>query len=166
MPKEMTEQEIKDQLKRIQRMVNIIVPMSAVDKEQLALDIWTELWLKDLPVTWVPVHARCVDAIRKQTRMQRRVKSIEVVNEEEVKITVIKTSGSTSDPGTLDQINKLMMESNLTPEDRILIYYSFYRNLPSREISSITNIPKTRINERLREIISQIRSHHPMPGVH
>jgi predicted RNA polymerase sigma factor len=164
MPQNFTEEEIQAQLKRIQRIVNIIVPMSAIDKEQLALDIWTELWMKDLPVTWVPVHARCVDAIRRQTRIQRRVRSLEVINEEEVQVTVIRPSSlSTSDPSTLEQVNKLMMNSNLSPEDRLLVYYKFYRDLSSREIQEITSIPKTIINERLRKIISQIKVHHPTP---
>ena len=127
-------------LNLIHNMIKKWLQDGVVDTEQLAIDIWMELWVKGnmKPTRWL-VLARCRDALRK---LRRRPK-IEIELDREDQDFGLPSYG-VEDIASLDTreiINKLMILVE-DKRDRMFIFLRFYRELTFAEIGEAMGVSR------------------------
>jgi len=100
-------------------MVQTIIKGSGMDIENIAGDIWLELFAKGKEASWLYIRNRCWDALRKERK-------IKFVPDEEL-MNIEDTSVILEEPMT-EVVNLLIEQACLSIEERDLLYRFFYND--------------------------------------
>jgi RNA polymerase sigma factor (sigma-70 family) len=154
------EDRIREEFSKITSMVRRYVRNGrGLDCEDIALDIWLELWIADgkKKLCWQHVRNRCIDALRRETRVVKT--TLEDVPEQ-----LLATESEVeaqSDPGD-ELVNHAMACPTLTNEEKFILYCSFYRGMSGQAIadaygSSFSGQSKSFVNQVVSDALAKIR---------
>ena len=146
-----------EMLDKITRMVrHCVFKTIQLDIEQIAVDIWTEIWQAkgDKKVCWMHIRNRVVDNVRKAQReatVALTDELIDVIPEEEQ-----DTFNLLDTKQFLDEVMRCPKLSSL---DRTLLYLRFYQDLSGREIAEQLggSLNKVKVNRRLASLLVMLR---------
>lgn len=139
----------EQELRRIQGLVERFL-VRGLDRENLASEIWLELWVKSKvaghPIRASALHVRyrCADEAR------RRKREAPLVGDIEVRIIQPK-------PDVKPLLDKIMRCPTLTADERRLIYRKFYAGEGNLVIARSLGRSKTAIKRIFRGIFSRLR---------
>ena len=148
----------KDLLK-IKGIVYRYIDGDKIDKEQLSIDIWTELWEKDRPVTYIAVKRRCIDKIRTLTR--RGEKYIDEVFKEPANIISI-SSTSRESTQVSDQLNYLLEHTELNFQEKAMIQLMYGLGKRAIDIALQMKVSQTTVQTHIKAAIGKIKETHQL----
>jgi len=162
--KTISELGAEESLRQIKRMVGsalqrMMKSSHRVDSEELAVSIWSELWMSGGVITWTFVRNRTIDEIRRQVVRREVELGREVRESEEWEEEVGEEDGHDHlrDVATKEMVNRVMRCPTLAQEDKTMIYLRFYEGLRGEDIGSRFGCSKQKINQRLNEILAKLR---------
>lgn len=123
-----------------------------VDKPNLAMNIWLELWTRNRPLTQLMVRNRCIDVVRKRHRRKELLYNTAQLDRR------IAPSADVAIPRYRNEIlNDIMTCPFLSTRDRRMLYLSFYLGYSGRQIGSIFDRSKVWANLEMRRILETLR---------
>ena len=143
-------------LEEIGRMVDFCLQKTTIDKEALAVDIWIEIWEKDLSLCWTQVRNRCIDAIRKHT--QAIVVSLENVDESEW-VSYHEPVTASRHEDAVETLNIVMKHACeiLTPDEQEIVYLRFYSGRSIADLAWIMGGGEEAMKKRMSNILHTIK---------
>ena len=156
----------KATLAKIQRMVrHCLSQRHAIDTEQVALDIWVEIWESeetDNPkqLCWLQVRNRVIDALRKEAK--RHCKSLYHLPRREREQLVVNAPDVWEMNDVVRTLDLLIQQALLSPEEKKLLYMSFYSDLDGPAIvrargEVATDAKVAIVNRQLKDVILKLR---------
>ena len=140
------------ELKKIEGLIRQFTKRSDVDVEQLAVDIWLELWLghsRHRPTRWF-VRARTIDAFREAKR--RPVTNIEfgdrIANRPDIDVEFYLSC---------QELVNHLMELVVDARQRRIVYLRFYRGLSYKDIGREVGVGRETVRRQLLSILTRLR---------
>lgn len=141
-----------DTWKKIRRMISRCLRRGlGIDEENLAGDIWLELWTKDRPLTWLHVKNRCIDQIRR-----KGVRKVFPVPVEELEVAVLE-EGIKEVKNANRLVNELMKCPSLSPKDQEIIFLYFWREDSCKDMAVMIGLKKDEVKEKLNDVLKRLR---------
>jgi RNA polymerase sigma factor (sigma-70 family) len=146
-----------EDLHQINRMVRVFVPSrSKVDQENLAMEIWLELWQKREPIRWMHVKNRCIDA-RKRFFVSRERSDVVVSDGQEIVNEGESPSGA-EEIEIRDELNEIMACPRLDNRARSILWMRFYKNMSFGEIGSSTGLSAGEVKSEIARLCDELRT--------
>jgi len=153
-------QEVRDKplesLRKVERIARHVLRNTyGIDIENLAVDIWLEIWQKSKPLCYTQVKNRCIDEIRKRMRKTEVSADPSLLNS--------KPSLDEEAPGKLSDIDRrieidsLMKCPHLSAYQHRLIFLHFYKDMTCGEIASSLRVDRSTISKEIRSALTTIR---------
>ena len=141
------DQEVESQLKEIRRMVNIC-SHKGIDRESLTHDIWMELDLLKIPLTFTFVRHRCLHEMRRErVRYTHGDDYLEDVKGKEEE-----------NPHNAEEIiGYLMDNSELSSQETNIIYSMFYEKKTKQDIAQSLGMSIDKFNLIYEYILVKLR---------
>lgn len=133
-------------LRRIERIVRYLLKGPA-DHEDIAMDIWLELYQKGEAVSFSFVRYRCIDWLRKRREErdpeddQRCSRDLEP-----------------NDVEAQDLLQEIVKRVDLNQEDHLLLYRHYYNGETLADIARNERVSPSTITRRLQGILLRLRA--------
>lgn len=142
--------EIVQSLRKIERMVGrFLHEARAIDPENLAVDIWLDLWTRGVSPSWTHVHNKCVDAIRRATSHR------EIALPDGSDITD-RRLGETTEPR--ERLDRVMKCPWLTPTDKSLLYARYYSGQTDETIARVLGHSREKVTKDIAHVLEKLRT--------
>jgi len=138
---------------RIEKTISYYIHGDRIDKEQLAVDIWMELWEKNLPYSALTLKHRCYDKLR-------WLKKEPTLFLEENKAEAMRLSQKNSDiysVESVERLDKIIEEAHLTHHQRRILFLYFYQGKSGQKIADIMDLSKAMVHVTLNFILKKLR---------
>lgn len=132
----------------ILRLVSRFLP-SYLDRESLAAEITFDCWNRQIPATYTLIRNRCFDVIRRYHREQ-------LANEIRQQLGTKQDEEAQARERT-DLVNKIMLEANLTPRERELIFLRIYQDQTFIQIAEINHLSLHEVTETYRIAVQKLK---------
>ena len=142
-------------LRKIERMVRRFLHEAlAVDPENLACDIWVDLWVRGQSVCWRHVRNRCIDVIR-ATVLHREVR---LTDEVEAAPAPGRTEATTEVvTNAQERLDILFKCPWITPRDRKLLYWRYYAELTDASVAQLEGCSRETITKDIAKAAEKLR---------
>jgi len=119
------------------------------DKEDLIQSIWLELHLKKIPITYLHVKNKIIDAFRKKNK---EAKVLRRYYEERSRQKLFSTQ-----IGEIEEfVSKIINNSDLSNEEETFLYLRFYEGMTTKGIAICLSLSRSKVERSLEKIITKL----------
>ena len=145
--------ELVQSLRKIERMVGrFLREARAIDPENLAADIWLDLWTRNVRPSWTHVHNKCVDVIRRATSHRE----VAIGDNFDLADTTGQELGETTEPR--EQLDRVMKCPWLTAQDKSLLYARYYSGQTDETIARALNHSREKVTKDIAHVLEKLRT--------
>jgi hypothetical protein len=158
-PEVITEPDYISDLESIQKLVEKYIRGDVIDKEQLSVDIWTELWEHKNPITKICVRHRCYDKLR-ILRKNLSVDFSSLGDGTDDAFVIDKEFVDTEEESIsmVDVINTIVKHTPLSKNEQLIILWYFYYGEIMPVIASKMNKSISFVQVTLKKAIEKLRN--------
>lgn len=138
-------------IQRVTATCRRCAPIHRLDHEQIAIDIIVEALEKHLPLTFLLIKNRTIDALRK---LRADLHDIDYLRD------TVATRADLYEPEItdVDQLNVIMQHADLTLHEKEIIYLHYYKGKTFVELAQIWSTDAHQISKRHEDAISRLRT--------